>query len=90
MKAKLLTRRRAGLGSWELDVLVWLGGVGDLWDMQVKVTFRRRLGLGESHDCEGYMDTLTQVGGGLLQEHSCHPFTTYQSAKLSSRGSVFS
>lgn len=44
--------------------------------MQVKVTIRRRLGLGEGHDCEGYMETLTQVG--LLQEHSCHPFTTYQ------------
>lgn len=30
--------------------------------MQVKVTIRRGLGLGEGHDCEGYMETLTQVG----------------------------
>ena len=61
------------MGSWELDILVWLGCFGDLWDIQVKVTVRkRRLGLGESRDSEGYMGPLPQRGGGPLQEQSCH------------------
>lgn len=59
MKVRLLAKRRCGLEQLESDVLLWVGGAGALGSIEVKVPIRRRrLGLGESHECKGYMGTL--------------------------------